>query len=271
MRPVPIVRCVVFPGPEHNAGGVFRVGPGAAALHTSRAPDKETPNEDSAALIPVGTGAAVLVVADGVGGQPSGEEASAVAIGMLRKHISASHDDTSDLREPILSAFEEANARIIADGGGAATTLAVVEIHARLIRPYHVGDSMILVTGQRGKVKFETVSHSPVGYAVEAGILSETEALHHEERHLVSNVVGSKEMHVSVGTAFEMDMRDTLIIATDGLFDNLHKEEIIEFARKGPLPDCSKRLCTLAAERMSGARVPAKPDDMTFILYRPGP
>ena len=269
MRPVPIVRCLVFPGPQHASGGSYRIGPGTAAVFTSRAPDKDTPNEDSAALIPVNPEVAVLVVADGVGGQPSGEVASAIAVSTLKVRIADSRNSPGDLREPILSAIEDANARIIEDGGGAATTLAIVEIHARFMRPYHVGDSMILVTGQRGKVKLETVSHSPVGYAVESGILSEADAIHHEERHLVSNVVGSRDLHVSVGIPFRMSARDTLVLATDGLFDNLHKEEIVELTRRGPLPQCADKLRVLAAQRMSGGQKLAKPDDMTFILYRP--
>lgn len=50
---------------------------------------------------------------------------------------------------------------------GAATTIAIIEYHAGTVRPYHVGDSMILVTGLRGRVHYQSVSHSPVGFAME--------------------------------------------------------------------------------------------------------
>ena len=43
---------------------------------------------------------------------------------------------------------------------------------------------MILTTGQRGRLRMQTVSHSPVGFAIEYGLLDESEAMHHEERHL---------------------------------------------------------------------------------------
>jgi serine/threonine protein phosphatase PrpC len=175
----------------------------------------------------------------------------------------------TDLRETILSTVEAANLELLKSGTGAATTCALVEIHGDRIRPYHVGDSAILVTGNRGKLKLETVSHSPTGYAVESGLLSESEAIVHEERHLVSNIVGTPEMHISIGSSNQLCTRDTLLLATDGLFDNLHKNEIIERMRKGPLAVCMKSLANLAFERMTGAEIPGKPDDLSFVLFRP--
>ncbi len=59
------------------------------------------------------------------------------------------------------------------------------------LRPYHVGDSTNLLTGQRGKLEFAMISHSPTGYAMEAGVLGEEEALVHEDRHDVSNLLGA--------------------------------------------------------------------------------
>ena len=115
---------------------------------------------------------------------------------------------------------------------GAASTLAIVEVQDGTARPYHVGDSAILITGQRGRVKVQTVPHSPVGYAVESGMLDAAEAMHHEERHVVSNVVGSDDMRIEIGSALSLSPRDTILLASDGLSDNLLAEEIIDFARK---------------------------------------
>jgi serine/threonine protein phosphatase PrpC len=139
------------------------------------------------------------------------------------------------------------------------------------MRTYHVGDSMILVTGRNGRVKVETVSHSPVGYAVESGLLSESEAILHGERHLVSNVIGSPDLHISVGVTTPFSAQDTLLLATDGLVDNVEKQEVVQLMRKRPLAACSKALTGLALRRMAGGARPAKPDDLTVILYRRQP
>ena len=49
---------------------LYSFAQGTIGLYTHRAPQKETPNEDALALIPVDNKTGVLVVADGVGGMP---------------------------------------------------------------------------------------------------------------------------------------------------------------------------------------------------------
>jgi len=56
-------------------------------------------------------------------------------------------------------------------GKGSATTVVVAEIQQRQLRTYYVGDSLVLLTGQRGRLKFQNTSHSPVGYAWSPGLL----------------------------------------------------------------------------------------------------
>ncbi|MFP4611285.1 MAG: PP2C family protein-serine/threonine phosphatase, partial [Thiohalophilus sp.] len=114
---------------------------------------------------------------------------------------------------------------------------------------------------------------SPVGYAVEAGFLDAEEAIHHEERHLISNVVGAEDMNISMGSPITLAPRDTLLLASDGLFDNLYYEEIVALIRKGPLQTAARRLVELAHQRMTrrAPDQPCHPDDLSFILYRPVP
>jgi serine/threonine protein phosphatase PrpC len=147
----------------------------------------------------------------------------------------------------------------------------LVEIRDRVVRPYHVGDSAILLVGQRGKLKFQTIAHSPIGYALESGLIDEEDAIHHEERHMISNVIGSSEMRIEIGPAIEMAARDTLLLASDGLLDNLLPAEIIELVRTGPLDKAVDELAAAATARMTadGGDAPSKPDDLTVIAYRP--
>lgn len=254
----------------------FEFQGGTAAVFTTRSPQKETPNEDVAALWPVGVSSGVLAVADGLGGHAGGERASRLAIETIQKSLqesAASRADASepvDLRAGILNGIEAANEAVRELGTGAATTLALVEIQDRVIRPYHVGDSAILVTGQRGKVKLQTIPHSPIGYAVEAGLMKEEDAIHHEERHVISNVIGSDQMRIEIGPPTELAARDTLLIASDGLFDNLLPDEIIETIRSGPLDEAVGVLVQTAQNRMAAKTgdAPSKPDDLTVIAFR---
>jgi len=138
------------------------------------------------------------------------------------------------------------------------------------MRAYHAGDSMVLVTGQRGRIKWLTIPHSPVGYAVEAGLLDRGDALHHEDLHLVSNLLGGQGMRIELGASLELSPRDTVVLASDGLSDNLHLDEIVDRVRKGPLCQAVAALAALGRQRMAASAegVPSKPDDLTFIAIR---
>ena len=244
---------------------------GKVVAFTARSPIKETVNEDVLALIPLGEHAGVFVIADGLGGLPAGEVAARLAVTTLRESLAEVTEDGVSLREAILNGIEKANANILALGTGCATTLAVVELQAGVMRSYHVGDSLIMLVGQRGKLKFQNVSHSPVGYAVEAGLLDEAEAVHHEERNVVSNVIGTPDMRIDIGPAIELAPRDTLLLASDGLPDNLYVDEIIAQVKSGPLREVGEILVESCRKRMlsSEQQRPSHPDDLSVILYRP--
>jgi serine/threonine protein phosphatase PrpC len=250
--------------------GLGQTEGGTVAVFSSPYPNEAGPNQDCAAVFPLGR-TTVIAVADGLGGAPSGHLASRIAADCLSASLAAIDEAGSDARALILDAFDNANRSIRELGVGAGTTLAVVEIRDNVVRPYHVGDSSILVCGSRGKVKFVSIPHSPVGYGVEAGLIDAEDALHHAELNVVSNTLGSPDMRIELGTPFELAAQDTVVLATDGLFDNLRAEEIVEIVRTGPLAEVAPRLAELATQRMTvaGTRHPSKPDDLTFALYRP--
>jgi serine/threonine protein phosphatase PrpC len=252
---------------------LLAIGGGEAAFFSSRAPEAGRPNEDAAVLVPVDRGSCVLAVADGLGGNVGGAQASAAAVNRLADALAPGARSGGMLRTAILNGFESANGAVRDLGLGAGTTLAVAEVQEDVVRPYHAGDSPILVVGQRGKVKLQTVDHSPVGFAVEAGLLDADDALHHEDRHIISNFVGGPDLRIEVGTGVHLAARDTLCLASDGLVDNLHTEEIAECIRVGSLGEAADALAASARQRMlsPGPDAPSKPDDLTFVLYRPSP
>ena len=246
------------------------VAGGSAVALTRREPNKHTENEDTAAIIPYGPGAAVLVVADGAGGLPAGKRASLTAVTTLAASLQAAMDRTMLLRTAILNGIEAANEAVMALGNGSATTMTVITIEGLIARSYQVGDSEALVVGQRGLVKLQTTAHSPTGFAVEAGFLDHRDALHHAERHLVSNFIGTSDMRIDVGAGVELRPRDTVLVASDGLTDNVHLDEIIERVRKGGLLESATAVASLAGRRMRGGAEgqPSKPDDLSLILFR---
>ena len=249
---------------------IFDAGPGRIAIYTASSPDNDNPNEDKIAVIPVGTDSLVLMVADGAGGHSGGDTASDTAIKQIQRSINKTGSDNSELREAILTGIENANTALMDSSSGSATTIALAEIHGNMVRTYHAGDTEILMTGLKGKLKYQTLIHSPVGYAVEAGLLDEDDAIMHEDRHIVSNVLGFPDMHITIGSPVKLAPYDTLLIATDGLFDNLQKEEVLDSIRKGPMIKCAGLLVEKVSKRMfeKDEDQPSKFDDLSFIMFR---
>ncbi len=261
---------------EMERAETYRVGDGTAHAYTRRRFGKNGPNEDAAAIVPVGKDGVVLAVADGVGGMPEGRAASRLAVSALAGVVSRgelaqpSPDPLDQLDQRVLAAFSEAHRAIQALGVGAATTLSVIAVLDGKLRSYHVGDSQAIVTGSGGRRKLVTVPHSPVGFAVKSGRLDERAAMFHHERHLVSNLLGVGDPQVEVSDRIELSRKDTVLLATDGLFDNLWIDEMIERIRKGPTGEAMDRVCADALLRMAAPRdaEPCKPDDIGVILFR---
>ncbi|MEZ4272217.1 MAG: PP2C family serine/threonine-protein phosphatase [Myxococcota bacterium] len=242
---------------------------GEAIVFSTPRPEGTGVNQDAVDLFERTHTAGVIAVADGVGGAAHGAKASHAAISAVRKKLRGASDAQS-MRTAILNGIEYANRQVKIIGSGAATTIAVLQINGARVRPYHVGDSGVLIVSQRGSLKYNTIDHGPVGYALEAGILDEHEAMHHQERHVISNYVGSDAMRIELGATLTLGVRDTALLATDGLFDNLFLSEIVEIIRKGPLMEAAENLITQSRNRMhhESPKEPGKPDDLTFVLYR---
>ena len=249
---------------------------GQLALASFVSPDKETCNEDAIAAIELGPEHGVVIVADGLGGHQAGDQAASEIVnsiaGALRK-TTAGQSITGTLVE----AVGRANQRIMNWGLGAGSTVVVAEILDRSVQMIHAGDSCGLICSNRARVKFQTVAHSPVALAVELGVLSEAEAIAHDERNVVSNFVGFSDMKIEVGPEIQLASRDTVLLATDGLFDNATIEEIVQAIRAGQLESQFEKLITTIREQMQRACEETesniesslgKPDDLTVACFR---
>lgn len=246
---------------------VVRWRDGEAAVLSRRAPHKDTRNEDAALVAPIaGGGALLLAVADGCGGMPAGDEAARRALGALLE-TSRAAPEGADLAGTVLAGFDAANQAVLDMRAGAGTTLVVAVIAGVEARVFHVGDSLALVAGQRGAVRFQATPHSPTGFGVEAGLLSESEALAHEDRNLLLNVLGTTQMSVDIGPPVRLRARDTVLLASDGLSDNLRTSVIVDAARTGACADAVQRLAASATARMH--EDDGHSDDLTLIAFRP--
>ena len=92
----------------------------------------------------------------------------------------------------------------------------------------------------------------------------------HEDRHLLFNVVGIPDMRIEMEMEIPLEAGDTVLLACDGLFDNLAPDEVIEFLHSGDLVERTRHMIQLCLERMGGKNSshPSKPDDLTVVAFR---
>ena len=240
---------------------------GEVVIFTVPAPYRGEDEVSEDGAIALWTGRALLLgVADGVGGSPGGAAAASVAIDTLASTVAPDRP----IAASVLSAFETADRVARSARGIGMTTLLVAEIADRRLQLYNAGDSEAIVVGGRGRVKLRTVVHSPVGYQVAAGVLGRAEALHHEARHVISNVVGSPGLRVEVGPRLSLKPRDTVALATDGLFDNVTERDLSTHLKSADLAAGAADLFALARRRMLDPAdgEPSKPDDIALIAFR---
>ncbi|SES43922.1 PP2C family protein-serine/threonine phosphatase [Actinokineospora terrae] len=162
----------------------------------------------------------LLAVADGVGGAPAGEVASALTIRTLVER----HGDSPE------GMVEVANAAVLAHGEadpattGMGTTLdlaVLVRAAGRwVVRGAHVGDSVTVVQGGSG-VRVLTRSHTLANDLVDGGHLSEEEAARHPQRSALVRAVGLEQDIRPDLWELPATKGDRYLLCTDGLTNTL--------------------------------------------------
>ena len=244
---------------------------GSTAVFSEQNPTSMSDNQDASGYFSVNQHSLVMAVVDGMGGAACGGQAAQTIINTLSEHLNPIENHDA-LRTAVLDAIEDANQRILQWGVGAGATLVVAIVTGDIARIVHVGDAEALLCSNRGRVKFSTISHAPVAMALEIGVIDELSAIQHDERNIINNFVGSREMRIEIGPQLKLGKFDTLLLATDGLFDNLLTNEIVDTIRCGKLNRRSFQLLEMARQRMRGEHLvnQGKPDDLTVLMFSRG-
>ena len=205
----------------------------------------------------------IFAVADGVGGHPGGAHAAAQTLEVLRRL--QPQPAPIPLALDLARGIVDLNARLVRRGKG-STTFTCVVLGTQEAASVHVGDSALAIFSGRGRLKHRSVAHSPAGYAIEAGRLDERDLLEADDHHVVSNVLGTRPMSVEMTSLIRLRPRDTLVLGSDGLFDNLTSTKMAKLVCRGDLGRGGARLLAALEEVMNSPQ--GKADDHSFILLR---
>lgn len=175
--------------------------------------EKSAVNEDACLAL---ASKGVFVVADGVGGGPSGDFASRTLVQEVETLCAGSDQPEEDL----LQAIQNANLKIYQAGqdpklNGMATTVAAIVIQGESLLVCHVGDSRVYLL-RNGDMSALTRDHSKVI------------AKNDVQKHVVTNALGIRESVKIEINRFSRLAGDQLLLMTDGISDVVNEQRIHE-------------------------------------------
>jgi len=219
-------------------------------------------NQDIALAIVIGAGAVtgggedfLLVVADGMGGEPAGDVASQIAVNALRDAFPELPE--GDLGQALKQAYRKANDAVARAGieepayAGMGTTLTSALLHGKYATIANVGDSRAYLLRGDGLTQI-TRDHTFVADEMAKGRISADAARNHPRRNILTQVIGTApKLDSSLPSIFELTLLpgDRLLLCSDGLYDPLDEVDIRRTLR-GQEPDAAAgALVALAKER----------------------
>jgi protein phosphatase len=209
---------------------------------------------------------ALFLVADGMGGQERGEQASGLAAEIIPRVVRDRLAANDKADEALQRALAEANAAIIEAGRGQpegrrmGTTAVLALKQADRVYVASLGDSRAyLIRGNR--VEQLTVDHSVAAALVACGALTPEEARHSPYQHVLHKFLGCVGMQEGPEVnPFVAEAGDRLLLASDGLTNYITEEDLREGPGKFPQPQAwADYLVQLALKR--GTR-----DNVTCIV-----
>lgn len=191
-------------------------------------------------------------VADGMGGGPGGEIASAIAADLIQAAFAG--ESLDELRGGARAANRAiwARASTTVELEGMGSTLCVVGLtDDGALAVVNVGDSRAYVF-RTGELKQLTDDHTVTAEMVRRGELSERDSLSHPHRNVLTRVLGVGPDVELDAVVYAAEKGDRVLVCTDGLFNEVSDQQIASVIDSGDVQAVADALVELALS--AGAR-----------------
>ena len=197
---------------------------------------------------------ALVVLADGIGGQDRGEVASRMACDSAIKAFTEAEDGVAP-NQLIFRVFTAANLAVYdqnltdrSAAGKMATTLTMCLFRHNEVTIGHVGDCRVYIL-QAGQIRRLTNDHSYAGVQLKLGLVNVQEAASSEFRSVLTRSVGQEptirvDIHV-----VQVRPGDVIVQCCDGVWSKITEGEILSVASKREPDEASRELVRLAEKR----------------------
>ncbi len=214
-----------------------------------------------------------LMVADGMGGCPAGERASALVVSESVKHLVETakwffrlDDPDEDVRiRSLREGLERLDRKLIEEGehdpalAGMGTTLTAVSIVGSDVFIVHVGDCRAYLW-RDGQLEQLTRDDTRAQELVDSGLLRPEEVRKHRLRHVLTNVIGGRPGVEGEMLALRLLDGDRILLCTDGLYEPVPDPQIVEVLSRCSDPAQASHALVEAALNAGG------PDNITVVV-----
>ncbi len=221
-------------------------------------------NEDSIISLPE---VQLWAVADGMGGYEAGNVASNMIVeslggitnkSSLNEFIDSVEDSLIDVNHRILE-----YADIMLDGRTLGSTIVTLAIKGHVGICLWAGDSRLYRFRNNDFIQLSR-DHSQVEELVQQGFLTPEEAEIHPDSNVITRAIGaSPEVYIDINV-FSVQLGDTFLLCSDGLYNMVSKDEMAEILNSLPLQEAVDTLIQKALD--NGAN-----DNVSVILVKGSP
>ncbi len=220
-----------------------------------------TVNEDSIMSKPeVG----LWAVADGMGGYEAGDVASNMIVTSLLEIERTEHLNTfvDNIEDKIIDANNRIleYAEIMHDGRILGSTIISLIIKGQVGICMWAGDSRLYLL-RNNQLQQLSRDHSYVQDLLDQGSISQEEALNHPDANVITRAVGtSDDLFIDI-SAFNVQLGDTFLLCSDGLYNAVDEFEIENHMKDHDTDNAVKQLIVKSLE--NGA-----PDNVSVIIVK---
>ena len=225
-------------------------------------------NEDAFFVIPEES---IFMVADGVGGNNSGDIASRSTISKVVEYIRNNAPDKNITEDGVVDYFTDCLSKVnreiyelsllSPENKGMATTITIAYITGGEAHIVNIGDSRAYHF-RNGVLAQITEDHTYVNTLIKKGAITKEEAQHHEKKNIITRAIGGDITTLPDFFCIGIDEGDIILLCTDGLHGEIEDEGICGIiAEGGSMAETCSNLVNKANRR--GGR-----DNITVVCLR---
>lgn len=203
----------------------------------------------------------LLLVADGVRGNTSGDIAAQIVVDVFNEHSFSKHHLQENLSTALTNADRRIHEKVAKNRKleGMGTTATIAALYKNKVFWIHIGDSrMYRLHGNT--LKQITTDHTFIQDFIDDGSLTLEQAKTHPLRNMLDQCVGCDEIEPETGV-LNIEKNDRLLLCSDGLTAHLTDAQIASILREMPIQEAGEHLIQTALKK-------GGTDNVTVVVYR---